>query len=150
MVLSYGKDGGSRRLGVIEKHRLPSEHSSHEDRRRLWGWFSKFIRWLFGIKSTKAQVQQESEPEPNNKVNCKVSSWGPFSACRFTESEGWTKTKICNRVRTRTIVTHPEHGGSSCPALEADEYCDSCTAVCGDGKQVAGEQCDDGNGELPR
>ena len=148
MVMSYSPSG-ARRLGIIEKHKQnlsDEEHtmSGSEGRRRL-GWWSRFIRWLFGIKSTSATVQQQSEPEPAQKVNCKVSAWGEYEQCAFVTSR--TGVKTCTKTRKRSILTQPAHGGTRCPSLSESTYCDSCPSTCGDSKHVNDEECDDGNSE---
>merc|ERR1719277_1982008 len=58
-------------------------------------------------------------------VNCLMSEFGGWSSC----------TKDCGtgvQSRTRSIITRPKNGGSSCDALQEERPCntDSCTRNC--------------------
>ena len=51
-------------------------------------------------------------------IDCEVSDWGDFGACSKTCGGG-------TQTRTRTVVTSPANGGSSCPALTESQPCNT-------------------------
>ncbi|OAD58110.1 Thrombospondin type-1 domain-containing protein 7A [Eufriesea mexicana] len=61
--------------------------------------------------------------------DCKVSEWGPWSACSRSCGVGETQ-------RTRKITIKPRRGGSSCPPLKETKWCGSASP-CSDGKPIA-------------
>jgi hypothetical protein len=81
------------------------------------------------------------------QTDCKVSSWSDFTEC----------TKECGggtQRRSRTVTTHPDDGGATCPKLTEKRRCNTvgcppqdcvvgawgawgkCTKTCGTGSQV--------------
>ena len=76
-------------------------------------------------------------------VHCDVSAWSTWTTCTLTCGGG-------AQTRSRSVVTHAEHGGYVCPSLEEVQQCNdspcpvdctttewtgwsTCTATCGGG-----------------
>lgn len=50
----------------------------------------------------------------NLPVNCTVGPWSDYGVCECVETDG---TVICQKTRTRDIITAPSNGGTACPPL---------------------------------
>lgn len=63
---------------------------------------------------------REEFGDPKSKKNCALSPWSEWSECVRAEADN------CNgmRFRTRSIVTPPLNGGSSCGVLGDTDRCD--------------------------
>ena len=53
------------------------------------------------------------------------TGWSSWSACS-------KKCDIGSRSRSRTITTHPAHGGARCPTLSGGDGCGQVNGGCGD------------------
>ncbi len=60
-----------------------------------------------------------STPAPSTPapINCTVSNWSDFSDCKLNANGKQYKT------RTRTVITQPQNGGTSCPDLAETLEC---------------------------
>lgn len=58
-------------------------------------------------------------------VHCVASKWGPWTQCTATCGGG-------TQLRSRSIVSHAEHGGYVCPSLSASQQCNvhACPVDC--------------------
>jgi hypothetical protein len=68
------------------------------------------LRCPKGTKSEQSGVRCSSASGRNN---CKVASWGAWSACSSACGSG----KLGHRDRKRSVLQNPRHGGLSCPPL---------------------------------
>lgn len=104
---------------------------------------------IFGIEEVEAEVEETFESRPKEKVNCVTSSWTNYGTCSY--NYGFDESTInlnynldrCLQTKSRSITTHPAHGGSSCPALTQTRTCSCIDSM--DGRITSGEACDDGN-----
>ena len=79
-------------------------------------------------------------------VHCDVSVWGSWTACTLTCGGG-------TQTRSRSVVTHADHGGYTCPSVQEVQSCNhaecpvdcvqtawsgwtSCSLTCGTGSQM--------------
>ncbi|GMI13517.1 hypothetical protein TrLO_g6777 [Triparma laevis f. longispina] len=152
--LAYAPDG-ERRLGTVvhppgeTQHSLMSNPEHHPHGRKLWFW--NFIMTLFfgPVAEVEAEVEEEFESRPKEKINCVTSSWTNYGSCSYNygfdgnyvdSNYNWN---TCLKTRTRSITTHPEHGGSSCGSLTQTSTCSCPEAM--DGRITYSEDCDDDN-----
>ncbi|GMH91463.1 hypothetical protein TrVE_jg11542 [Triparma verrucosa] len=152
--LAYAPDG-ERRLGTVvhppgeDQHSLMSNPEHHPHGRKLWFW--NFVMSLFfgPVAEVEAEVEEEFESRPKEKIDCITSSWSVYGTCSYNygfdgnyvdSNYNWNN---CLKTRTRSISTHPEHGGRSCGALTQTSTC-SCPDEM-DGRITFNEECDDGN-----
>ena len=69
-------------------------------------------------------------------VNCVVGNWSEWSPCSKSCDTG-------NQIRTRSIITNPEYGGTACPVLSESKLCNTnpCSFVREDSKVKSLAQC---------
>ena len=58
-------------------------------------------------------------------VDCAVDSWGSWATCSRSCEGG-------SQSRSRSIITHPQHGGAACPDTQESRSCNtqSCRMLC--------------------
>ena len=65
----------------------------------------------------------------NRSLDCEVGSWGSWEGCSASCSPGGTQT------RRRSVKTHPEFEGKTCPSLTDEQSCN--TQSCPAGQSVS-------------
>lgn len=78
-----------------------------------------------GALCSDDRMQNETCHEVPCPVHCSVTDWSSWTQC----------TKSCDtgeQKRTRHVLSHPDHGGYSCPELEQVQWCnqDFCPQDC--------------------
>lgn len=71
---------------------------------------------MYGGKNCPTLTETRECGKAPCPVHCVVSDWSAWSACSTSCGTGTIE-------RTRTILTHPGHGGQQCPALTETEAC---------------------------
>lgn len=71
------------------------------------------------IKSWRRRGRRRCSP-----VNCRVSSWTPWSTCSALQCG-----EAGSQHRTRSVITSPLCGGSVCPSLQESQNCYGNTSI---------------------
>lgn len=98
-----------------------------------------------GVACSHDNTNYQTCKEGPCPIHCEVSAWSTWSECSTTCGSG-------SQARSRTVTTHAQHGGYTCPTLSASQTCNtnacpvdcavssfgtwaSCSKTCGSGSQ---------------